>query len=89
MEKAFENGDYNAWKTLMDGKGAIRIVNAENFNRFAEAHKLTLEGKTDEAKAIRAELGLGQKNGEGNGFGQGKNSAERGQNRGNSFVNAN
>ncbi|MCI0471947.1 MAG: hypothetical protein L0Y76_00005 [Ignavibacteria bacterium] len=61
MEKAFENKDYNAWKTLMAGKGRVtQVVNAENFAKFAEAHELAQQGKTDEAKKIRAELGLGQ-----------------------------
>lgn len=85
MKKAFENNDYNAWKNLMNGKGRVSIVvNEGNFNRFAEAHKLMEEGKTDEANKIRQELGLGQsgKNGQGMGNGQ------KGQNRGGNFVDA-
>ncbi len=76
MLKAFENNDYNAWKELMQGKGRVtQVITAENFARFAEAHKLALEGKTDEAKKIREELGLGLKNGTGQrmGGGQGRN----------------
>ena len=69
MTKAFANKDYNAWKALMDGKGVARRITAENFARFAEAHQLSLEGKTAEAAAIRAELGLGQQNGGGLGRG--------------------
>ena len=86
MEKAFENNDYKAWKNLMNGKGRVsKVVNEGNFNRFAEAHKLTEEGKADEANKIRQELGLGQggKNGQGMGNGQ------RGQNQGGNFVDAN
>jgi len=72
MEKAFENRDYNAWKALMTGKGRVtQVVNAENFAVFAEAHDLAEQGKTDEANKIRAELGLGQRNGTGKGQGMG------------------
>ena len=72
MTQAFEHKDYNAWKTLMAGRGrATQVVNAQNFARFAEAHALALEGKTDEANKIRAELGLGLKNGTGMGQGMG------------------
>lgn len=68
MTKAFENKDYNAWKEQMGDRGRVtQVVNEENFARFAEMHQLMLDGKTSEANAIRAELGLGQQNG----FGQG------------------
>lgn len=72
MEQAFENNDYNAWADLMQGKGRVtQVVNEGNFARFAEAHNLAEEGKLDEAKQIRTELGLGLGNGSGNGAGQG------------------
>ena len=72
MEKAFENKDYNAWKTLMAGRGrATQVVNAQNFAKFAQAHELAEQGKTDEANKIRAELGLGLHNGAGMGQGMG------------------
>ena len=72
MEQAFENNDYNAWKELMSGKGRVtQVVTAENFARFAEAHKLAEEGNLDEAKQIRQELGLGLGNRNGDGSGQG------------------
>src|SRR4030042_6424010 len=72
MTKAFENNDYNTWKELMQGKGKVtQAVNEGNFARFAEAHKLALEGKTEEAKSIRTELGLGLRNGSGQGQGMG------------------
>ena len=71
MTKAFENNDYNAWKELMQGKGRVtQAINAQNFSKFSQAHKLALEGKTEEANKIRAELGLGQKNGFGMGMGR-------------------
>jgi len=72
MTKAFEKNDYNAWKNLMQGKGrVIQVVNKDNFSKFAQAHKLALEGKTAEANKIRTELGLGLQNGSGRGQGMG------------------
>ena len=72
MEKAFENKDYNAWKTLMAGRGRVtQVVNAQNFAKFAQAHELAEQGKTDEANKIRTELGLGLHNGTGMGQGMG------------------
>ncbi len=66
MQEAFETKDYEAWKELMDGKWRVtEVVNADNFEKFAEANKLAQEWKLEEAKAIRAELGLWLKNGEG------------------------
>ena len=72
MTAAFENNDYNSWKELMGGRGmASQVINEQNFSRFAEAHRLALEGKTDEAKLIRQELGLGLQDGSGRGMGGG------------------
>ncbi len=72
MTQAFENSDYNAWKELMSGKGRVtQVVTEENFARFAEAHELAKEGKLDEARAIRQELGLDLGNRNGDGSGQG------------------
>jgi len=72
MTKAFENNDYNAWKELMGGRGRVsQVINEENFPRFAEAHRLALEGKTEEATKIRQELGLGLQDGSGKGIGGG------------------
>lgn len=74
MTKAFENNDYNAWKELMAGRGRVtQVINEGNFSKFAEAHKLALEGKIDEANKIRAELGLGLRNGSGQKMGRGAN----------------
>ncbi|KKP46781.1 MAG: hypothetical protein UR39_C0008G0013 [Candidatus Woesebacteria bacterium GW2011_GWA1_33_30] len=73
MLKAFENKDFNAWSNLMQGKGRVtQVVNKDNFAKFAEAHELSLNGKTDEAQKIRAELGLGLQNGAGKGQGMGR-----------------
>lgn len=63
MQKAFENEDYNAWKTLMNGGGQVtKVINEDNFARFSEMHRLMLEGRYGEANKIRDELGLGQGN---------------------------
>jgi hypothetical protein len=70
MIKAFENKDYDAWKNLMQGKGRVmKVVNKDNFAKFAEAHQLAFQGKTAEAQKIRQELGLGQHNSSGKGMG--------------------
>lgn len=75
MEKAFDTNDYNAWKNLMQGRGRVtQVVNKDNFAKFAKAHQLAEDGKTQEAAAIRAELGLGLQNGAGRmGGGMGRN----------------
>jgi len=83
MLKAFENKDYETWKNLMQGRGAAKVVTADNFARFTEMHNLMLQGKTDEAAKIRTELGLGQGQGRGM-MGEGK-----GTNRGGRFVDNN
>ncbi len=69
MTEAFANKNYEAWKAQMNGRGITRRITAENFAKFAEAHELALQGKTTEANAIRAKLGLGQHNGSGMGQG--------------------
>ena len=81
MEKAFENNNYADWKNLMNGRGRVtQVVNEGNFARFAEAHRLAEQGKTDDAQKIRQELGLGN----GKGSGQGKNfNGDRGNRGGN------
>ena len=67
MIKAFETNDYTAWANLMQGRGrATQVINKDNFVKFTEAHNLALQGKTDEARKIRQELGLGLHNGTGN-----------------------
>ncbi len=66
MEKAFENKDYNAWKTLMAGRGRVsQVINEQNFAQFSQAHVLMEQGKTAEANKILAQLGLGLHDGSG------------------------
>jgi len=72
MTAAFEDKDYDAWKNLMQGRGRVtQVVNANNFDKFVQAHQYALEGNLEEANKIRAELGLGLRNGSGQGQGQG------------------
>lgn len=79
MEQAFENNDYQAWANLMQGKGrVIQVVNEDNFAQFAEAHELAEEGRMDEAKQIRTELGLGLGDGSGKGEMKGSGTGHKG-----------
>ena len=74
MLKAFENNDYNSWKLLMQGRGKVsQVINESNFPKFAQAHRLVLEGNIEEAKKIRNELGLGLNSTTGKGLGQNMN----------------
>lgn len=56
---AIEKNDYNAWKAAVGDNGIAEKINADNFSKLVEAHKLMQDGKYDEAKTIREELGLG------------------------------
>lgn len=72
MTAAFANNDYSAWQELMNGKGRVaEVVNEGNFAELAKAHQLAAEGKVEEAKQIRVELGLGLGDGAGEGQGTG------------------
>jgi hypothetical protein len=79
MEQAFDNKDYNAWKSLMAGKGRVtQVVNQGNFAKFAEAHELAAQGKIVEAQKIRQDLGLGLKNSSGSRHGLRNGSGNKG-----------
>lgn len=70
MIKVMEEKDYEEWKTLMteDGRnpGVLRKIDSqEEFDKFAQAYTLAKEGKEDEANAIRSELNLGNRQGNG------------------------
>jgi len=59
MQQAFETNDYDLWKSLMQGRGRVaEAITAENFSRFAEAHRLMLEGDAAGARVVMEELGL-------------------------------
>ena len=65
MLEVFNNGDYNAWKTLMGDRPVTEKINEGNWAKFQEMHQLRLAGKIDEANQIRTELGLGFRQGRG------------------------
>jgi hypothetical protein len=70
MVKALESGNYSAWAELMQGKGRVtQVINESNFSKFAEAYKLGKSGNYEEADAIRKDLGLRTRDGEGVGAG--------------------
>ena len=72
MTEAFASENFQAWKSLNNNRGRLsEVITQENFAQFAQAHQLMLEGKTDEAQALRTELGLGLHNGNGRGQGNG------------------
>lgn len=66
MLKVFATKDFAGWQKLMEGKGRVTDVvdTQEKFNRFADAHN------SGDMTAIRAELGLGLRNGSGQRQGQ-------------------
>ena len=57
----------------MQGRGRVsQVITKDNFAKFAEAHELAEQGKLEEAKKIRLELGLGLQNGSGQGMRMGR-----------------
>jgi hypothetical protein len=65
MMQAMDNNDYQAWNELMAGRGRVsQVVKADNFARFAEAHRLAQAGDVEGADTIRQELGLRTSDGE-------------------------
>ncbi len=86
MLKAFTNKDFSAWKKLMGDRGPARIIdNQDKFNKFVEARQAALNGNTDQAQQLRAELGLG------NGMGKANSNRmmRRGAGSGNGFIDQN
>lgn len=75
MEKAVEARDYDAWKAESDAWGskgqASQKVTKENFETFARLHEAVKAGRTDEAAALRQQLGMQPGNGN-MGMGKGK-----------------
>ena len=79
MENAFESLDYDAWKELMTENGrnprVLDVVTEDNFKTFVQAHQAGINGDSETASALRAELGLnngmGHRRGMRNGIGQG------------------
>lgn len=87
MQNAISARDYDAWKAERDSWGARGLagqkVTRENFETFARMHDAMVAGRTEEASALRRQLGLDQtRMGRGMGNGQGKG-AGRGMGAGN------
>ncbi len=60
MERALEDGDYEAWRDIVEGRGRVtEVVTVDNFDEFVRAHELAEEGNFEGARKIRQELGLG------------------------------
>ena len=79
MTEAMDSNNYEAWSELMADRGRVaKVINAENFELFAEAHRLSEAGDIAGADAIRGELGLRTSDGE-------KTEAGYGEKRGNSM----
>ena len=70
VDAAIAAGDYDAWKVEHDaysnGKGGAKITR-ENFATFAKMHQAQAAGRTEEAAALKTELGIGQGAGKGKG----------------------
>jgi len=59
MQTAIDNGDYNAWKEIVDSRPKITdYVNQDNFDQFVQMHKDMQAGDFEAADAIRTELGI-------------------------------
>lgn len=75
IDAAITARDYDAWKAEREAYGArgqaSQRVTRENFETFARMNEAMRAGRTDEAAALRKELGLGQGNGTGMGQGNG------------------
>ncbi len=63
MIQAIDSQDYDAWKELMGNNSVVEKITAENFTKFVEARQLMVDGRYEEAKALRTELGLQNKQG--------------------------
>ena len=59
MQTALENGDYDAWKGIIDSRPRISdVITEDNFDQFVEMHQLMQDGDREGAQEIAEELGL-------------------------------
>ncbi|HCU55599.1 hypothetical protein A2574_02510 [Candidatus Shapirobacteria bacterium RIFOXYD1_FULL_38_32] len=75
MLQAFQNKNYQSWADLMDGRGATRFVNADNFSEFAAAHLDAEKGDYTKLNEFKTKYGMGQGQGKGQGRGMGYRSS--------------
>jgi len=84
IDAAVAARDYDAWKAEHDafsqGKGGAKVTR-ENFETYAKMREAQAAGRTDEAQALRTQLGMGQGAGKGQGMhsGQGNGQCAKGQ----------
>ena len=91
ITQALSKQDYVAWQEAMIGRPIANKVNQDNFNKFARAWQLAQDGKLDEARALRQEIGLGNgvmNHGVNKGQGQWRNNSQghHGNNINNHFL---
>jgi len=58
MIQAIDSQDYDSWKELMGDNPVTEKITEENFAKFLEARQLMKDGKYEEAKILREELGI-------------------------------
>jgi len=89
MVQAIEDGDYDAWKALMEekpGRGSkmLDMITEESFETFAAMHQKMKDGDKEGAEALRTQLGVecqGGKFAEGKGWKHGMFGGKRGEGR--------
>lgn len=68
MQEIFANNDYDAWESLMQEKVELMRqkadefaskINSDAFSKMLEIHELMADGKYEEARELREELGFG------------------------------
>ena len=61
IETALDNGDYQAWRDLIDSRPKITdFITENNFEQFVQMHKYMQEGDFQAAQEIHDQLGLDQ-----------------------------
>ena len=58
INEALASGDYAAWMAAIGGDRRFGDITEENFDQFAEMHRLLQAGDTEGAKAIAEQLGI-------------------------------
>ncbi|MDD5469352.1 MAG: hypothetical protein PHO92_00930 [Candidatus Peribacteraceae bacterium] len=89
MMQAIEDGDYGAWKALIEekpGRGSkmLEMITEENFATFAAMHQKMEEGDKQAAEVLREQLGvecMGGKPDAGRGWKHGMFGGKRGEGR--------
>ncbi len=68
VTQMFADKDYSSFQSLFADKGVARKITSEDqFLKFADLHAAKLAGDQEKMDALKADLGLGQRNGSGQG----------------------